>query len=80
MRRPDFDVDASLLRRGLVDNDHEEIAVGGRHALAVTSLPPIHRDPFDRILIAQARVEGLTLLTADAAVVGYGSPVRLVSR
>ena len=76
--RDDFRVDAGRLRRGLVDNGYAELAVEGRHALAVASLPPLHRDPFDRILIAQASVEGFSLLTADATMAGYGGPVSLV--
>ena len=39
---------------------------------------PIHKDPFDRILIAQAMVEGITLLTADAAIAKYPGPIRKV--
>ena len=77
--RADFRVDASRLRRGLSDNDYVELGVEGNHVLAVASLPALHRDPFDRVLIAQAKVEGLMLLTADGAMAGYGSPVSLVS-
>jgi PIN domain nuclease of toxin-antitoxin system len=44
----------------------------------LNSLPPIHKDPFDRILVAQAIVEGIVLLTADAVVAQYSGPVRLV--
>ena len=78
LQRSDFDVDASLLRRGLSDNGYRELRVDGNHVLAVGSLPAIHRDPFDRILIAQARSEGMSLLTADVTVASYGSPVSLV--
>ncbi|HEY4168253.1 MAG TPA: type II toxin-antitoxin system VapC family toxin [Reyranella sp.] len=69
--RDDFDVDPRLLRRGLIDNGYSEIAITSTHALAVKDLPPLHRDPFDRMLLAQSRVEGLMLLTADAAVLRY---------
>jgi PIN domain nuclease of toxin-antitoxin system len=48
-----------------------ELAITSRHVLAVGSLPYIHKDPFDRLLIAQSRVEGITLLTADATVAQY---------
>lgn len=78
LQRSDFDVDASLLRRGLSDNGYRELTVDGRHVLAVGSLPAMHRDPFDRILIAQARTEGMSLLTTDAVMASYGSPVSLV--
>ena len=50
----------------------------GAHAVAVDLLPPIHRDPFDRILIAQAQIEGITLLTADEVVGRYPGPIRLL--
>ena len=76
--RDDFAVDASALRRGLLENGYEELPVDGRHALAVAALPAIHRDPFDRILLAQAVVEGLTLLTADEVLAGYPGPVRRI--
>lgn len=53
----------------------EGLAVTHAHALAVAVLPPHHRDPFDRILVAQARGEGLTLVTADAALEPYDVPM-----
>lgn len=73
--RPDFQVNPHLLRRGLLDNGYQELPVTGQHALAVEHLPPIHKDPFDRMLVAQAEVEGVTLLTADARVAEYGQMV-----
>lgn len=76
--RTDFQVDSRLLRRGLIDNGYVELPVFSAHAVAVESLPPIHKDPFDRLLIAQSLVEGVTLLTSDAAVAQYGGSIRLV--
>ena len=76
--RADFRVETPVLREGLLSHGWEELPVDGRHAVAVGSLPPIHRDPFDRILVAQAMVEGLVLLTADRTVADYGGPVQLV--
>lgn len=76
--RADFTVDAGVLRRGLVDNGYRELAVTAAHACAVASLSPIHRDPFDRMLVAQALVEGMTLVTADAGLRGYPGAVRVV--
>lgn len=76
--RDDFAVDPRLLRRGLLDNGYSELTITGDHALAVDLLPPIHKDPFDRILIAQSMVEAITLLTADPIVARYPGPVRLV--
>jgi PIN domain nuclease of toxin-antitoxin system len=76
--RDDLRVDARLLRRGLLDNDWHELAITGVHALATGRLPLLHRDPFDRMLLAQADSEGLLLVTADTALAGYPCPVRLV--
>lgn len=74
--RADFTVDARLLRRGLIDNGYYELPITSEHAIAVEGLPPIHKDPFDRILIAQSIVEGITLLTVDDLVAQYPAPVR----
>lgn len=76
--REDFQVDVRVLRRGLLDNGYRELPVGSDHAVAVTGLPAIHKDPFDRLLVAQATVEGMTLLTADERVAEYPGPVRRV--
>ncbi len=76
--RADFNVDPRRLWRMLLVNGYRELAVTSEHTVAVNDLPPLHRDPFDRILVAQARVEGLTLLTADKAVARYGEGVRKV--
>jgi PIN domain nuclease of toxin-antitoxin system len=76
--RHDFAVDPRLLRRGLLDNGYSELAITSDHAIAVDLLPPIHKDPFDRILIAQSMVEAITLLTADPVVARYPGPVRQV--
>lgn len=76
--KANFHVDPNLLHRGLQENGFLELPVSGIHALAVGALPPIHKDPFDRLLVAQAIAENLTLLTADAVVARYPAPVRLV--
>lgn len=76
--RDDFRVDARLLRRGLLDNGYEELPILSAHVVMVDTLPEIHKDPFDRILVAQAQHEGITLLTSDAVVARYPGPVRLV--
>lgn len=76
--RNDLRMDPRLLRRGLLDNDYTELQVGSDHAIAIESLPLLHRDTFDRILIAQAMVEGITLLTADPLVAQYPGPIRRV--
>jgi len=76
--RDDFKVDTRLLRRGLLDNGYSEVPILSDHVVAVDSLPPIHKDPFDRILVAQATVEGVTLLTIDSLVSQYPGPIRTV--
>ena len=76
--RSDFQVDARLLRRGLLDNGYSELVIDSEHAVAIDSLPPIHNDPFDRILVAQATVEGILLLTVDSLVAQYPGPIRLL--
>jgi len=73
--REDFRVNAAVLRRGLLDNGYEELAISGEHAAAIATLPPLHKDPFDRMLIAQAMTEGIMLLTADDLVAQYPGPV-----
>ncbi len=57
--------------RTLIDNPDND------HVVATESLPPIHKDPFDRILVAQATVEGVTLLTIDSLVAQYPGPIRM---
>lgn len=76
--RDDFKVDARVLRRGLLDNGYSELPVVSNHVVAIDSLPAIHKDPFDRVLIAQATVEGITLLTTDSLVAKYPGPIRTV--
>jgi PIN domain nuclease of toxin-antitoxin system len=76
--RQEFNVDPRILRRGLIENKYVEVTVSGAHALAIDGLPLIHKDPFDRMLVAQALVEGITLLTVDRVLAQYPCPVRLV--
>jgi len=78
LERSDFNVDPRRLWRMLLVNGYRELAVTSEHTVAVNDLPPLHKDPFDRILVAQARVEGLTLLTADKMVTKYGEGVKRV--
>ena len=76
--RPDFQVDPRLLRRALLDNGYDELPVTSEHAVSLDRLPDAHKDPFDRILVAQALVEGLTLVTADDRLKQYPGTIRLV--
>jgi len=78
LHRPDFNIDPLLLYEGLMDNGYQELSVTSRHTLQVGTLPSIHRDPFDRILIAQAQMEGVPLLTADSTVARYAKTIILI--
>ena len=73
--RPDFRVDVPLLRRACADAGYLSLPITDSHAVAVGTLPDLHRDPFDRILIAQAIVESLRLVTADERVAAYPGPI-----
>ncbi len=76
--REDFKIDGRVLRRGLLDNGYGELGIGSEHVVAIDNLPRLHKDPFDRVLVAQAQVEGITLLTADPVVARYPGPIRFV--
>ena len=76
LRRQDFNLEPLQAQEALLDLGWTELPFTGEHAVAVRNLPSIHADPFDRALLAQAIVEGIALVTADSALIGYGSPVR----
>ena len=76
--RKDFQFDPRVLRRNLLDNSYLELPLSSDHVLAVQGLPSIHKDPIDRLLIAQATVEGILLLTADRQIAKYPGPIRKV--
>jgi PIN domain nuclease of toxin-antitoxin system len=76
--RDDFQVDPRLFRRGLLDNGYWELPMTSAHAVAIESLPPIHKDPFDRLIVAQSIVEGIALLTTDPLLAQYPAPVTRV--
>ena len=76
--RPDFRVEPAVLRRALLDGGWQELPIQAHHALAVAALPPLHRDPFDRLLLAQASADGLLLITADQQLAAYPGPVLLM--
>ncbi|MGD0735420.1 MAG: type II toxin-antitoxin system VapC family toxin [Terracidiphilus sp.] len=78
LRRTDFLFDPREIRRQFIANGYEELPILGQHVVAIDSLSPIHKDPFDRILIAQAMVEGITLLTADPVIAQYPGPIKKV--
>lgn len=76
--REDFQVEPRALYRSLLDNGYSELPIFSEHAIAVGQLPPMHTDPFDRMLVAQATVEGITLLTHDRELADYPGPIRKV--
>ncbi|HXI11843.1 MAG TPA: type II toxin-antitoxin system VapC family toxin [Thermoanaerobaculia bacterium] len=78
MGRNDFRVEPRVLRRALLDNGYVDLPITSEHAVSLDALPPLHKDPFDRLLLAQAMVEGITLLTADAQLTRYPGPIRKV--
>ncbi|MGE6742272.1 type II toxin-antitoxin system VapC family toxin [Allorhizobium pseudoryzae] len=78
LKKVNFRLEPRTLHRALLINGFEELSVTSFHALLVETLPPIHKDPFDRLLIAQATHEDMLLLTSDATVAQYEGPIRLV--
>jgi PIN domain nuclease of toxin-antitoxin system len=77
-RRSGFPTDARVLREQLLQHRYTELPVTSEHALEVALLPMIHRDPFDRILVAQARLEQMMLLTSDDTLARYPGPIERV--
>jgi PIN domain nuclease of toxin-antitoxin system len=73
-----FEADPRLVREALLENGYIELDVTGKHVIALGNLPRMHKDPFDRILLAQAMVEGITFLTSDAVLTRYPGPIRKV--
>ena len=78
LNRADFQVDPGILYQGLIASGYKEIPVSSFHAVVVSDLPLLHKDPFDRLLIGQARVEGVTLLTCDEKIAAYSPSIMLV--
>ena len=75
LNRPDFQINPNDLYCGLVNNGYNELAITSYHTLLVSHLPPYHKDPFDRVLLAQAMAEGLILLSSDETVSRYSSVI-----
>lgn len=73
-----LDADPDEVHSALEPSGFDELAITGPHAARVALLPPHHRDPFDRLLVAQSQLEGLVLLTSDRQLAPYGASVRLV--
>lgn len=71
-------ISTAAFRRVLLDNQYLELNINSKHAILTETLLPIHKDPFDRMLIAQAQSEGFTLISADNYVIAYGNMVLAV--
>lgn len=69
--KPDFEVDVAALEQGLISVGCRAVAIELPHILKQAQLPFIHRDPFDRLLLAQAEIENLFFITADAMILKY---------
>ena len=76
--REDFKVNPRRLRKMLIAHGYTELPVTSEHAFTVEMLPMLHKDPFDRLLLAQARTEGMLLLTVDASISQYQESVLVV--
>ena len=73
--RSDFQIEPRMFRSALMDNGYLELPITSEHVLFVHDLPPLHKDPVDRILVAQSSIEGMAVLTVDQAVIDYGGTV-----
>jgi PIN domain nuclease of toxin-antitoxin system len=78
LRRKDFRIDLEALKGALRESGFLELPVTATHAVAVAQLPEIHKDPFDRLLVAQSIAEPLTLLTNDAVLADYWDGVKVI--
>lgn len=73
--RKDLAIDVQEWRAGMLDNGYQELGINSLHAMDVRNLPDLHKDPFDRLLLAQAMRENLTLVTADELLASYPGPI-----
>lgn len=71
LNKPDFNINAKKLYHHLLHNHYLELPINIKHCLKVYDLPMIHKDPFDRLLIAQAMLENLTFITHDGDILKY---------
>jgi PIN domain nuclease of toxin-antitoxin system len=74
--RPDFNMQPTVLRDSLLREGFRELPIASQHVIAVSRMPLLHRDPFDRLLVAQADFEGLILMTTDKVLAQYGPHVK----
>jgi len=74
----DFHLNTADFRREMLNSGFRELDIQIEHILAVGNLPSVHKDPFDRLLIAQANVDHLTLLTSDTTLAKYPGDIQLI--
>ena len=79
LRHKGFDIEPSLLHKELLGAGYKELPLNGKHALLISTLPPLHKDPFDRILLAQSIYESVPILTGDKIMAKYPSSVILAT-
>ena len=80
LNRSGFNADPRLLLNGLLENGYEQLYITARHTLQLDTLPIIHKDPFDRILIAQSIDESIPLLTFDSLLAQYPAQVIFIQK
>ena len=78
LNREDFQIDPRAFHTALIAAGYLELSITSQHALTLESLPPIHKDPFDRILLSQAITEKMDLVTADAYLSNYPNHIIMV--
>jgi len=76
--REDFVADTAAIRDVLEENGFKELPIAAEHAVAVSTLPPIHADPFDRMLVAQSIVEPMVFITSDERLAAYPGTIEVV--
>ena len=76
--RQDFVADTAAIRDALEENGFHELPVAAQHAVALSTLPAIHADPFDRMLVAQSITEPMALITTDARLAAYPGTIEVV--
>ena len=80
LNRPDFNADPHLLNTALIENGYIHLPISAEHTLYTGTLPMIHKDPYDRILVAQSIAEGISLLTTDEIIADYPAPVIFIKK
>ena len=73
-----FTIEAGALRESLFDAGFQELPIQSNHIFSLTGLPHIHKDPFDRLILAQAIAENMVLLTTDHVLASYPGPIKLI--